>query len=190
MLIIFSRPWRPRESWSEIFHHSRRWVFSSALIVDKGIIIRRIPLLRCLHPVAGLLALVFMNFSKLPHGGGAEALGMASEIGSLEPGKLADIQMVYMQNPYLTPTQDPFTSIVLYGSSADIDTVIVGGKVLKQDGRLTTINLPNALKIAQNKVEEILGQFFREHPGQQAIWEEKVVYRKLDGKSNPALPNA
>jgi hypothetical protein len=71
-----------------------------------------------------------------------------------------------------------------------IDKAIIGGKVLKQDDRLTTINLPNAHKIAQNKVKEILGQFFREHPDQQAIREEKVVYRNLDGKRTPALPNA
>jgi 5-methylthioadenosine/S-adenosylhomocysteine deaminase len=117
----------------------------------------------------------------------AEALGMAAEIGSLEPGKRADILLVDMQNPYLTPTRDPFTSIVLYGSSADIDTVIVDGIVLKHDGALTTIDLAEALRMAQERVDGIIYRFFREHPDQEAIWEKRVRNgRKV--QSIPANP--
>jgi 5-methylthioadenosine/S-adenosylhomocysteine deaminase len=61
---------------------------------------------------------------------GAETLGIDGEVGSLEPGKRADIITIDMQNPYLTPTKDPLTSLVLYGSSRDVDTVIVDGRVL------------------------------------------------------------
>lgn len=105
---------------------------------------------------------------------GAEVLGMEAQIGSLEKGKRADILTVNMDNPYLTPTQDPLTSIVLYGASADIDTVIVDGAVLKRDGVLTTLDLPQALSTAQERTEAIIGRFFREHPEQQALWEQKV----------------
>jgi len=109
---------------------------------------------------------------------GAEALGIDGEVGSLEPGKKADIITVDLLNPYLTPTKDPLSSIVLYGASADIDTVIVDGKVLKKDGTLTGLDLKQALIAAQGRVEQIIGRFFREHPEQRAAWEQKVPYMK------------
>ena len=79
---------------------------------------------------------------------GAETLGIGREVGSLEPGKKADIIIINMHNPYLTPTKDPLTSIVLYGSSADIDTVIVDGRILKRDGVLISIDMKQALTAA------------------------------------------
>ena len=105
---------------------------------------------------------------------GAEILGLDDQIGSLEKGKRADIQLVNMQNPYLTPTKDPLTSIVSYGSSSDIDTVIVDGKILKRDGVLTTIDLSKALSSAQERVDTIIARFFHEHPEQQAVWEQRI----------------
>ena len=109
---------------------------------------------------------------------GAEVLGIDNEVGSLEPGKKADVITVDMNNPYLTPTKDPLTSFVLYGSSADIDTVIVDGNILKRDGELTTIDMEQALSGAQQKVEEIIDRFFRDHPQQKKNWEAKVPYMK------------
>jgi 5-methylthioadenosine/S-adenosylhomocysteine deaminase len=109
---------------------------------------------------------------------GAETLGIDGEVGSLEPGKKADIITINMHNPYLTPTKDPLTSIVLYGSPADIDTVIVDGRILKRDGALTSIDMKQALTAAQGRVEEIIGRFFREHPDQREAWEQKVPYMK------------
>jgi len=105
---------------------------------------------------------------------GAEALGMGKEVGSIEPGKKADIITVDLNNPYLTPTKDPLTSFVLYGSSRDIDNVIVDGNILKRDGTLTTIEMDGALSQAQEKVEEIIDRFFHEHPDQKKQWEQKV----------------
>jgi 5-methylthioadenosine/S-adenosylhomocysteine deaminase len=105
---------------------------------------------------------------------GAEALGVGDEVGSLEPGKKADIITMDMANPYLTPTKDPVTSIVLYGSSSDIDTVIVDGHILKKDKRLATIDLPDALSRAQVRVDQIIERFFEDHPHQRENWEKKT----------------
>lgn len=98
---------------------------------------------------------------------GAEVLGIGDEVGSLEVGKKADIITVDMTNPYLAPTKDPLTSAVLYGSAGDIDNVIVDGRLLKQAGRLTTIDMPRALEAAQEKVDEIIERFFRDYPNQR-----------------------
>ena len=108
---------------------------------------------------------------------GAETLGMGADVGSLEPGKKADVITVDMVNPYLTPTKDPLTSIVLYGSSSDIDTVIVDGSVLKEEKRLTTIDLPDALGRAQIRVDEIVERFFEDHPDQRRNWEAKARHK-------------
>ncbi len=109
---------------------------------------------------------------------GAETLGIDEKVGSLEPGKKADLITINMLNPYLTPTKDPLTSIVLYGSPADVDTVIVGGKILKKDGDLTSIDLQPALTAAQGRVEEIIDRFLQEHPDQRKAWEKKAPYLK------------
>jgi 5-methylthioadenosine/S-adenosylhomocysteine deaminase len=107
---------------------------------------------------------------------GAETLGIDGEVGSLEPGKKADIITIDLRNPYLTPTMDPLTSTVLYGSSRDVDTVIVDGRILKRDGTLTSLDLRVALATAQDRVEQIVGRFFREHPEQMAAWQRRVPY--------------
>ena len=120
----------------------------------------------------------FYELMELATRRGAETLGIDGEVGSLEPGKKADIIIIDMQNPYLTPTKDPITSIVLYGSAADIDTVIVDGRMLKRDGALTSIDMTQALTAAQGRVEEIIGRFFREHPEHREAWEQKAPYMK------------
>jgi 5-methylthioadenosine/S-adenosylhomocysteine deaminase len=122
--------------------------------------------------------LSYYDFLELATRRGAEVLGVDKEIGSLEPGKKADVITFNMLNPFLTPTKDPLTSIVLYGSSADIDTVIVDGNILKENGALTTMDLKESLLTAQVTVEKIIDRFFREHPEQKTRWEQKVPYMK------------
>jgi 5-methylthioadenosine/S-adenosylhomocysteine deaminase len=120
----------------------------------------------------------FYGLLELATRGGAEALGIDGDVGSLEPGKKADVITFDLMNPYLTPTKDPLTSIVLYGSSTDIDTVIVDGVLLKESGRLTTIDMGEALQTAQQRVEKIIDTFFNEHPEQKRAWEQKAPYMK------------
>jgi 5-methylthioadenosine/S-adenosylhomocysteine deaminase len=105
---------------------------------------------------------------------GAEAMGMDDAVGSLEPGKRADVITVDMMNPFLTPTKDPLTSLVLYATSSDIDVVIVDGKVLKKDGRLTGFDMEGALISAQKRVNEIIGRFFEDQPEQLEVWKERL----------------
>ena len=118
----------------------------------------------------------FYDLLELATRRGAEVLGIDDKVGSLEEGKRADIIMVDMMNPFLTPTKDPLTSIVLYGTSGDIDTVIVDGRTLKKDGSLTTIDTTEALLKGQERVEEIIERFFEENPEQRKNWHKMVPY--------------
>jgi 5-methylthioadenosine/S-adenosylhomocysteine deaminase len=107
---------------------------------------------------------------------GAEVLGIDGEVGSLERGKKADIITINLHIPYIPPTKDPLTSIILYGNPSDIDNVMVEGRFLKKDGKLTTINMEEALQTAQIKVEEIVQDFFDDHPLQHHSWRRKIPY--------------
>ena len=108
--------------------------------------------------------------------GGAEALGIDKDVGSLTKGKKADVITINMLNPYLTPTRDPITSIFLYANAGDIDNVICDGHFIKKDRVLTTINMQEALMVAQKTCDDIIDRFFIDHPNQKTIWTKKIYY--------------
>lgn len=68
---------------------------------------------------------------------GAAAWGMSDRIGSLTPGKRADVILVDVRRPHLTPLNDAVTTVLLNAGPADVDTVLVDGRILKRHGRLT-----------------------------------------------------
>jgi cytosine/adenosine deaminase-related metal-dependent hydrolase len=76
---------------------------------------------------------------------GAEALGLADQIGSLTPGKQADIAMIRADGIRMRPLHDPVAAVVLQASSGDIDSVLVNGEVRKRHGRLTYPHLSQRL---------------------------------------------
>ena len=67
---------------------------------------------------------------------GARVWNMQDEIGSLTPGKLADVTIIDMRSPHLDGIGDQVASMVLGAGPADVETVIVGGDVIKRDGKL------------------------------------------------------
>lgn len=72
---------------------------------------------------------------------GARALNWQDEIGSLEKGKKADVILVDTSAPHWQPINDIPSNMVYSSQSSDIDTVIVNGKILMEDGILKTIDL-------------------------------------------------
>lgn len=65
---------------------------------------------------------------------GARAIGRDHELGSIEAGKLADIVLLDLQRPNTTPTYDPVSSLVYGANPSNIDTVIIGGRIVLRDG--------------------------------------------------------
>jgi len=82
--------------------------------------------------------------------GGAKALGTADSVGSLEPGKLADIILIDMNDLGFTPVTNPVSNLVYSGSGDAVDSVIVNGKLLMRGKKLLTLDeesvMENALK--------------------------------------------
>lgn len=67
---------------------------------------------------------------------GAEMIGQSHRIGSLTPGKQADIVLLRSDDPNLSPVVDPIHSIVFHAGTANVDTVLVAGRPVKRAGKL------------------------------------------------------
>jgi cytosine/adenosine deaminase-related metal-dependent hydrolase len=67
---------------------------------------------------------------------GARMLGRDSRIGSLVPGKLADLVVINADDLNLCPVHDPVSTVVMQTSLANIEAVMIGGEWKKRDGRL------------------------------------------------------
>jgi cytosine/adenosine deaminase-related metal-dependent hydrolase len=81
--------------------------------------------------------------------GGARAWQLDEEIGTLSIGKRADVTIVDMRPPHLDGFGDPVTSLVLGAGSADVETVIVGGHVVKSAGKLVGAYADTACDLTQ-----------------------------------------
>ena len=71
---------------------------------------------------------------------GARLLGLGNLTGSLEAGKQADIILLDMNQPHLTPLYNPYSQLVYAARGADVKTSIIGGKIIMLDRRLLTID--------------------------------------------------
>jgi len=68
---------------------------------------------------------------------GARALQMEDKIGSISPGKIADIVFLKMDDICLQPIYDPINTVVLFAERSNVDSVMIGGAFAKKSGTLT-----------------------------------------------------
>ena len=87
--------------------------------------------------------------------GGARALGMDEAIGSLEPGKRADLVIVSMSSARQTPMYDPVSHLVYVTRGDDVRTTIVNGKVLMRDRQTLTLDAPKVLAEARTYADKV-----------------------------------
>jgi 5-methylthioadenosine/S-adenosylhomocysteine deaminase len=87
--------------------------------------------------------------------GGARVIGRDEELGSLEPGKLADVIVVRMDQPRQTPMYDPISHLVYTTYGDDVDTTIVNGRLLMRGGKVLTLNEANVLDAARKAAEAV-----------------------------------
>ena len=92
---------------------------------------------------------------------GARALGMQDTIGSLEPGKRADLIVVSMAGARQTPMYDPMSHLVYVARGSDVTTTIVNGKIVMRDRTVTTLDEGEVIREANAfaaKVREAVGK--------------------------------
>jgi 5-methylthioadenosine/S-adenosylhomocysteine deaminase len=91
--------------------------------------------------------------------GGARALGLDKTIGSLEPGKHADLIVVRLDRPNAVPLYDAVSQMVYALKASDVRDVTINGKPIVRDGRILTLDEPAILAKAAEyrmKVSESL----------------------------------
>jgi 5-methylthioadenosine/S-adenosylhomocysteine deaminase len=88
--------------------------------------------------------------------GGARALGLDAQIGSLEVGKMADIVAIDLNHPATQPCYDPISQLVYSAGSGQVSHVWVGGNPVVREGRCLTLD-----------ADEVIG---RAH-----VWRRRIV---------------
>jgi 5-methylthioadenosine/S-adenosylhomocysteine deaminase len=71
---------------------------------------------------------------------GAKALGMGDIIGSIEEGKKADIIVVDIHKPHLTPMYHPYSHLVYAARGSDVSHSIINGRLVMKEARITTMD--------------------------------------------------
>ncbi len=87
---------------------------------------------------------------------GAKALGLERQVGSLEPGKRADIITVSMKGARQTPMYNPVSHLVYVSKGDDVQNTIVDGRVLMRDRKVTTLDEPTVLADARAMAEKVV----------------------------------
>jgi 5-methylthioadenosine/S-adenosylhomocysteine deaminase len=86
---------------------------------------------------------------------GARALHMEKEIGSLEPGKKADLILIGLDEPNAVPMYDIYAQLAYALKGSDVETVVIGGHIVMRDKKLLTVNEEEAMAKARQYKKSI-----------------------------------
>jgi 5-methylthioadenosine/S-adenosylhomocysteine deaminase len=86
---------------------------------------------------------------------GARALHMEKEIGSLEPGKKADVILIRTDAPHATPMYNVYSQLVYALKSSDVDSVIINGRLIMDHRKMLTLDEPAILAHARSYAKQI-----------------------------------
>lgn len=90
--------------------------------------------------------------------GGAKAMGMSHQIGSIEPGKKADLAILNLNDLHMYPSYDVDTlsRIVYSATRADVETTIIHGKIVMKTRILTTMNKQDVMKDSNTAIKRLI----------------------------------
>ncbi len=86
---------------------------------------------------------------KMVTAGSATLLGMAEDIGSITPGRKADLILLQGDSVFLRPLNHPINALVYAESGADVTTVLIDGRIVLQRGRVLTVDESRLRSLAQ-----------------------------------------
>jgi 5-methylthioadenosine/S-adenosylhomocysteine deaminase len=90
--------------------------------------------------------------------GGAKAMGMDSEMGSLEPGKKADLILLDVNKPHMHPRHDLISHIIYSARADDVATVIINGQTVMEDGVLVGVDEQEVLAKAEERAKALVAK--------------------------------
>lgn len=120
----------------------------------------------CLHKVNALDATLLppMDVLRMATVNGAKAVGRSAELGSLEPGKKADLITVDLLKTHISPVHRAASALVYNANGNDVDLVVVGGRVVVEHGRSTLIDEGELLERAQRRVDTLRARLAAQYP--------------------------
>ncbi|HJT54889.1 MAG TPA: amidohydrolase [Ktedonobacteraceae bacterium] len=86
---------------------------------------------------------------------GARALGLEQEIGSLEVGKKADLAVIDLNRLHTTPSPNPISTLVYAATGGEVDTVVVDGQIVVEQGQLLTMDEDEVIEQAQQHAQAL-----------------------------------
>lgn len=88
--------------------------------------------------------------------GGARAMGREDSIGSIEPGKKADLVIFDPLSPFSAPVHDPVSALVYSCSPDNIKTVMIDGKVVLKDGKMANVDEEKVIRETQRLATKLV----------------------------------
>ena len=96
---------------------------------------------------------------------GARANGLDSKVGTLTPGKQADVILLRTDRINVTPLNDPATAVVAGMDTGNVDTVLIAGRVMKQGGKLLHVDWSAVKRMALESRDHVIAQSGFKPPG-------------------------
>ena len=87
---------------------------------------------------------------------GAKALLWENEIGTIEAGKKADLVIIDFKKPHLCPLHSEISHLVYAAKASDVETVIINGKIVMENRKITTVKIDSVMKGAAKAKERLL----------------------------------
>ena len=87
----------------------------------------------------------------------AKALKLENEIGSIEPGKKADLILLNIDKPHWFPYHNLISGVVYTAQVSDVETVFIDGEMIMNNRKLQTIDFPHVKKEIQNSIKQTMG---------------------------------
>jgi cytosine/adenosine deaminase-related metal-dependent hydrolase len=89
---------------------------------------------------------------------GARAMGTESEVGTIEAGKKADLALIDLKKPHLTPYRDIVSNIIYSAMGSDVDSVMVNGRFLLRGGKALTLDEEGIIAEVQRHQDELIAR--------------------------------
>ncbi len=113
---------------------------------------------KVLHGPQSLPALTALRMATT---NGAKALGLESQIGTVEVGKRADLVLLNLNSLHTVPRFDLVSAVVYAAETSNVETVVIDGQIVMNKGTLLTINEDEVLKEAENHASRFAAIFQR-----------------------------
>ncbi|MFC0211951.1 amidohydrolase family protein [Paenibacillus chartarius] len=120
----------------------------------------------CLHKVDQLDSTLLppMEVLQMATIGGAKSMGRDNELGSLEPGKKADVVVVDLEKAHIGPVHRVSSALVYNANGNDVELVLVGGRVVVEHGQCVLIDEREVLRRAQSRVDALRARLAVHYP--------------------------